>query len=61
MNHREALRKTRLFVRSHLSGEATGHDYWHTVRVVRMAERIARNELADLFVVRLAALLQEIS
>lgn len=49
------------FVRERLSGDATGHDFWHIRRVSNLAERIARREGADLTVVRLAALLHDIA
>lgn len=48
-------------VRVKLSGEGTGHDWWHIERVWKMAKRIGRAEGADLFVVELAALLHDIA
>jgi uncharacterized protein len=44
-----------------LSGEGSGHDWWHVYRVWRMARRIGRAEGADLLVVELAALLHDIA
>ena len=44
-----------------LSGEGSGHDWWHTYRVWKMAERIGREEGANLLVVGLAALLHDIA
>jgi len=55
------LHKTRAFVKAKLSGEATGHDWWHIVRVVDAAKVIAAAEHADLFVVELGALLHDIA
>lgn len=40
--------------------DATGHDWWHTDRVVRIALRIAEDEGADAVVVELAALLHDL-
>lgn len=48
-------------VEGQLSGEGSGHDWWHIVRVWNMAKRLALNESADLFVVELAALLHDIA
>lgn len=53
--------KTRKYVKNKLEGEATGHDWWHIVRVCKTAEYIAEKENADIFVVQLAALLHDIA
>jgi uncharacterized protein len=55
------VEKTRAHVREALSGDASGHDWWHTDRVVRVALRIAREEGADHYVVELAALLHDLA
>ncbi len=44
-----------------LSGDSSGHDWWHIHRVWRMAVRLGEAEGADLFVVQLAALLHDIA
>lgn len=62
MNEIEAvLAATETFVRERLAGESTGHDWWHTERVTRLARRIALTEGADLTVVHLAALLHDVA
>lgn len=48
-------------VRAKLEGEGSGHDWWHIVRVRRMAFRIGEREGADVFIVELAALLHDIA
>jgi uncharacterized protein len=48
-------------VKTVLSGDGTGHDWWHVYRVWKMAERIGRAEEAELLVVELAALLHDIA
>jgi len=44
-----------------LSGEGTGHDWFHIERVRRTALAIARDEAADPFIVELAALLHDVA
>jgi len=61
MRQETVLRETHRFLKKKLSGEGTGHDYWHSLRVLKAAETIARKEKADLFIVRLAALLHDIA
>ena len=61
MNKSTVLEKTRKFVKSKLSGESTGHDWWHVYRVCMTARQIAKTEKVDLFVVELAALLHDIA
>jgi uncharacterized protein len=48
-------------VQSKLSGESSGHDWWHVYRVWQMAKTIAKTEKANIFIVELAALLHDIS
>jgi hypothetical protein len=59
----EIVARTEDHVRSLLAGEGTGHDWWHTDRVRRLALRIAADEGAggNPFVVELAALLHDIA
>lgn len=61
MNKSLIIDKTREYVKSRLEGEASGHDWWHIVRVCNTAEYIAEKEHADIFVVQLAALLHDIA
>ncbi|MGD1996089.1 MAG: HD domain-containing protein [Anaerolineae bacterium] len=46
--------------RCHYQGAGSSHDFDHVLRVVRLAERIARAEGGDLEVVRAAALLHDL-
>jgi uncharacterized protein len=47
-------------VRQQMSGEASGHDWWHVDRVWQNAKLIARDETVDQYVVELAALLHDL-
>ncbi|QCR22193.1 HD domain-containing protein [Pontibacter sp. SGAir0037] len=47
-------------VQNLLTGEGSGHDWWHIRRVWRTAKALAEEEQADMFVVELAALLHDI-
>jgi uncharacterized protein len=57
----EVLGLTSEFVRSRLANEPTGHDWWHALRVRKLACHIAYAEGADVQVVELAALLHDIA
>jgi uncharacterized protein len=61
LNERDIIQKTTDHVRSLLSGEGSGHDWFHIERVRNVALRIAREEKADLFIVELAALLHDVA
>jgi uncharacterized protein len=61
MNEREILQTTTKYVRGLLSGEGSGHDWFHVERVRNTALHIAREERADMFVVELAALLHDVA
>jgi uncharacterized protein len=56
-----AIHETLAHVQSRLSGDRTGHDWWHVHRVWQNAIRIGREEKVDLFIVELAALLHDIA
>lgn len=58
---KELLERTEQFVKQKLSGEGSGHDWWHIARVRSLALYIAENEGADAFVVELAALLHDVA
>lgn len=55
------IEKTRAFIQNKLSGEGSGHDYWHVYRVWQLAKRIAQSEKCNCEVVELAALLHDIA
>lgn len=57
----EIIRQTEQHVRGLLTGEGTGHDWFHIERVRRVALAIGREEGADLIVVELAALLHDVA
>lgn len=61
MDKASILKQTEDYIKSKLSGEGTGHDWWHVYRVWKNAIHIGKEEDADTFVVELAALLHDIS
>ncbi|MGA2033036.1 MAG: HD domain-containing protein [Thermoguttaceae bacterium] len=61
MSRPDLIDRTANHVQAVLSGDGTGHDWWHVYRVWKMAKRIGRAENADLLVVELAALLHDIA
>lgn len=48
------------FVKNTFKNDYSGHDYFHTLRVYKMAARIAEQENADMVTVQLAALLHDV-
>ena len=48
------------YVETFFAQEFSGHDYFHTVRVYKMATHIAQKERAELEIVQLAALLHDV-
>lgn len=61
MDEQAIIAQTEAHVRTTLSDDGTGHDWWHVQRVRRNALRIAEQEDVDRFVVELAALLHDIA
>jgi len=55
------LAATYAFVKQELSGETSGHDWWHIHRVVQMARRLALAVGADDYICSMAALLHDIA
>jgi uncharacterized protein len=60
MDKDSLVEKTAQYVKGRMEGESSGHDWWHVLRVMRMATHIAEEEKADLFIVQMAALLHDL-
>ncbi len=61
MDKSKVLKKIKDGVKGEMSGEGTGHDWWHIQRVLRNALAIAKKEKgADNFIVQLAALTHDL-
>lgn len=61
MNKKQIIKNTEKFVKDKMSGEGSGHDWWHIYRVWRNAVHIGKEEKADMFIVELGALLHDIA
>lgn len=61
INQDQIIGAAEQFAKSVLENDATGHDWWHIHRVVRMAKKLASAEGADPFVCTLAALLHDVA
>ena len=57
---RDIIDQTLEYVKKVFENEYSGHDYFHTLRVFKMATRIAEKENADVETVQLAALLHDV-
>jgi uncharacterized protein len=60
MNKNKIINTAELFVKDKLANEATGHDWWHIVRVRNIAKTICKTEKVDWFIVDLALLLHDV-
>lgn len=60
MNKNHIIQKTADYIKREVSGEASGHDWWHIHRVWKTALAICKQEQADEFIVQLAALLHDL-
>lgn len=56
----QIIEKTLCYVKEYFENESSGHDYFHTLRVYKMAKNIAAEEKANMNVVLLAALLHDV-
>jgi uncharacterized protein len=61
MDKEDIIAKTVVFAKEKLSGEGTGHDWFHVQRVWKTTKYLAKKEGADVFVAELAALLHDIA
>jgi uncharacterized protein len=60
MNRKEIINITEEFVRQRLAGYDSGHDWWHTMRVKRLALYLNEQEkMCDSFTVEIASLLHD--
>lgn len=60
-NRQKIIKEVKNYVENAMSGDSTGHDWWHSWRVWKMAKAIAKKEGGDLFIIELAALLHDIA
>ena len=58
--HKELISRALEYVKNLFENDYSGHDFFHTFRVFRMATHIAEKENADLEIVQLAALLHDV-
>lgn len=59
-NEQRVIKNIEEWVKEELNKESSGHDWYHIKRVTNLAEKIAENENADIFIVTLASLLHDI-
>ncbi len=61
MDKKEIINKTANHIKELLTGEGSGHDWWHIMRVWINAKHICKFEKVDTFVIELAAILHDIA
>ncbi len=61
MNEKQVINRTIAYVKKQAGQEATGHDWWHAFRVLKLAEKISKIEGGDSFIIKLAALLHDLA
>ena len=60
MKEEKILQEVATYVERKLSGEGSGHDWWHIVRIRKLAEKLALAEGGDSFICQLAALVHDL-
>lgn len=58
--NKELLEKTLLYIQDRFQNDYSGHDYYHSIRVYKLATSICKGENSDLEIVQLAALLHDV-
>lgn len=58
--NKELLEITLLYIQDRFQNDYSGHDYYHSIRVYKLATSICKGENADLEIVQLAALLHDV-
>lgn len=61
MEKNKVIGEVKKYLEKNFKNESTGHDYWHFVRVWKIAKHIAKKEGGDLLVIELGALLHDIA
>lgn len=61
MNEEQIVKKIASYVQEKMTGEGSGHDWWHIVRVRNLAEKLARAEGGNAFICQLAALVHDLA
>lgn len=58
---KDIIENVKKFVESKLNDEITGHDYWHAIRVFKLARAINKKEGGDEFIISVAALIHDLA
>ncbi|MDD3223648.1 MAG: HD domain-containing protein [Clostridium sp.] len=56
----DLLKKTLLYIKNRFQNDYSGHDYYHSVRVYKLATSICKKECGNLEIVQLASLLHDV-
>lgn len=61
MNKNKIIEEVKKYLEENFKNESTGHDFWHFIRVWKVAKYIAEKEGGDSFTIELGALLHDIA
>ena len=57
---KQVIENALIYIKKYFENESSGHDYFHSLRVYKIAKRIAENENANIEIVSLAAILHDV-
>lgn len=57
----QIIKEAMVYLKKHIEKDTTGHDFYHTMRVLKTSVKIAKKEGGDIFTIQLAAIFHDIA